>query len=354
VKTRLARLIIVASGLAAILVPLSARSALAALPTPASGTTWDQNQDVEYRWKEGSEPPSWAKTPMNAAASDSNSSRRSKAATFHYDANGASWLAYTDDLPTNWAIGYTVRNIPASFNIRMRPHGTPLDWGVLKWCEFYGSDAPSGCYDLEMVTLHEFGHAQTLSHVDEADIDAYTDSLMHATGLHSKSKIGWNQHVFGRCDVARLQIRYEPQNSSTDISDCLSMDTTLSLTPAATSVVYGGNLGFTAKLKIDPGEVYPMLAGWPLSGRTVVLQRRTPGTTSWTNVTNLTSVTDEPGKYVKTITLTATYEWRALFNSPSAEGLKGTSSSVTKVSVGYGCTPNGQGTSNFVPLYETC
>jgi hypothetical protein len=123
-KSRIVRLLVIAGGLAALLVPLSARSALASIPTPASGITWGQNQYVEYRWKEGSEPPGWAKTAMNAAAADSNSSRKAKAATFHYDSSGAGWLAYTDDLPTNWAIGYTVRNIPTSFNIRMRPHGT--------------------------------------------------------------------------------------------------------------------------------------------------------------------------------------------------------------------------------------
>jgi hypothetical protein len=205
-----------------------------------------------------------------------------------------------------------------------------------------------------MVTLHEFGHAQTLNHVQEADVDVYTDSLMHETGLHSKSKLGWDQHVFGRCDVARLQIRYEPQNSSTDISSCLSMDTSLSLTPASSSAVSGSNLAFTAKLKIDPAEIYPNLAGWPLSGRSVMLQKRTPGSATWTNVTTLSSVTDEPGKYVKTITLTATYEWRASFNAPSPEGLKDASSSAVKVNVGYGCTPNGLGTRNSVPLYETC
>ena len=68
----------------------------------------NQNQRVEYRWKAGDEPPAWAKSAMNAAAADSNSSRRAKAAVFSYDVGGPAWLAYTDDLPTNWAIGYTI------------------------------------------------------------------------------------------------------------------------------------------------------------------------------------------------------------------------------------------------------
>ena len=239
-----------------LLAVFAAQPASAALPTPANGDTWNKNQRVEYRWKVGSEPPGWAKSAMNAAATDSNQSRKARAATFAYDVNGPAWLAYTDDLPTNWAIGYTVRNIPDSFTIRMRPHGTQLDWGTLRWCQFY-DDPPNGCYDLEMVTLHEFGHAQTLGHVDEADIDSYTDTLMHESGLHSKSKLGWNQHVFGRCDVARLQIRYEPLSTSTPISTCLDLATNLTLTPATQGITYASSVALTARLKVDPDEVLP-------------------------------------------------------------------------------------------------
>ena len=324
----------------------------AASPTPASGTTWGKNQRVEYRWKDGSEPPAWAKSAMNAAATDSNQSRRAKAAIFAYDSSGPARLAYTDDLPTNWAIGYTVRDIPDAFSIRMRPHGTQLDWGTLKWCEFY-NDPPNGCYDLEMVTLHEFGHAQTLGHVDEADIDSYTDTLMHESGLHSKSKLGWNQHVFGRCDVARLQIRYEPLTTSTDISTCLDLGTDLSFTPATSAIAYGNTVTMTAKLKIDSSSPYGNLASEPLTGRTVFLQRRPAGASGWTTIGEMSPVTDDTGRYVKTMTLTATYEWRALFSAPSNEGLRGSSSNVARLSVTYDCTPS-TFKSEFIPLIETC
>jgi hypothetical protein len=336
----------------ALLSAFGAQPVAAALPTPASGITWDKNQRVEYRWKDGSEPPAWAKAAMNAAATDSNQSRKAKAATFAYDADGPAWLAYTDDLPTNWAIGYTVRNIPDSFSIRMRPHGTQLDWGTLMWCQFY-DEAPNGCYDLEMVTLHEFGHAQTLGHVDEADIDSYTDTLMHESGLHSKAKLGWNQHVFGRCDVARLQIRYEPLTTGTDISSCLDMGTDLTFTPATSAIVYASPVTMTAKLKIDSDAPYANLASEPLTGRNVILQRRAVGSSSWTTIGEMTSVTDDSGRYVKTMTLTATYEWRALFLAPSDEGLRGSSSNVARLSVTYGCTPSNV-TINYGPLVETC
>lgn len=336
-----------------VLAALSAQPATAALPTPASGGTWAQNQRVEYRWKEGAVPPGWAKVAMNAAAADSNASRRARAAVFAYNASGPAWLAYTDDLPTNWAIGYTVRDMPNSFTIRMRPHGTQLDWGTLRWCEFYDGDAPNGCYDLEMVTLHEFGHAQSLGHADEADIDSYTDTVMHATGLHSKAKLGWNQHVFGRCDVARLQIRYEPLTSSTPISTCLDLPTDLTFSPGSGNIAYGSNVTLTAKLKIGADAAYANLAGEPLSGRSVVLQRRAVGGSAWTTIGEMTPVTDDTGRYVKTMTLTATYDWRASFGAPADEGLDGVNSNVSRLSVTFGCTPSlsGHGSS---PLYETC
>jgi hypothetical protein len=289
---------------------------------------------------------------MNAAAVDSNQSRKARAAIFSYDASGPAWLAYTDDLPTNWAIGYTVRNIPDSFSIRMRPHGTQLDWGTLKWCEFY-NDPPNGCYDLEMVTLHEFGHAQTLGHVDENDIDSYTDTLMHASGLHSKPKSGWNQHVFGRCDVARLQIRYEPLTASTPISTCLDLGTDLSFTPTTSNIEYGTTLTMTARLKIDADAVYPNLASEPLSGRSVFLQRRSINSSTWSTVGEMTPVTDDTGRYVKTMTFTSTYEWRALFSAPTGEGISGSASNVARLSVTYDCTPSLTKLS-LSPLIETC
>ena len=337
----------------ALLAALAAQPASAAEPTPASGVTWAPNQRVEYRWKEGAEPPGWAKLAMNAAAADSTASRRARAAVFVQRDGGASWLAYTDDLPTNWAIGYTVRNIPDSFTIRMRPHGTMLDWGVLRWCEFFDGNAPNGCYDLEMVTLHEFGHAQTLGHVDEEAIDTYTDSLMHASGLRSKAKVGWNQHSFGRCDVARLQIRYEPLTSSTPISTCLDLPTDLSLTPGSGNVANGASVTMTARLKIGADAIYPGLASEPLSGRTVLLQRRALGASSWITVGELNAVTDETGRYVKTVTLTATYDWRVVFNAPNDEGLESATSSVSRLSVATVGCPDGNERGHG-PLYETC
>jgi hypothetical protein len=67
----------------------------------------------------------------------------------------------------------------------------------------------------------------------------------------------------------------------------------------------------------------------------------------------MTSVTDGTGRYVKTVTLTITYDWRAVFVDPGDEGLDGATSNGTRLSVFYDCYAN---TSMPIsgPLYETC
>src|SRR3954470_12032603 len=124
---------------AAVLLALAvvAGEANATPPTPASGAIWSPNQHVGYRWKEGNEPPGWLRPAINAAADDSTDSRASRAAIFSQSDNGASWISYTGDIPTSYAIGYTITYIPSYFTMRIRPQGYVLDWGTLRWCQFY-------------------------------------------------------------------------------------------------------------------------------------------------------------------------------------------------------------------------
>ncbi len=324
----LAGLLIVSVGIA----PASATP-----PTPASGTTWHPNQRVEYRWRTGDEPPAWMRAAINPAAADSNASRASQAAVFAYAADGQSWVAYTADLPTTWAVGYAVRHVPDSFTIRLRPHGYPLDWGTLRWCEFY-DNPPNGCYDAEMTALHEFGHAQTLGHVDEANVTDWTDSIMHASPK-TKAKVGWNAHEYGRCDVARLQIRYEPSTPSTRYSTCLDLATELSLSSSASSAPFYGAVTLTARLKVSDAATYPNLASDPLAGRRVTLQRRPAGGTAWSIVGELDPVSGQPGRYSVVVTITGVFDWRAVFPEPSSEGLRGSVSQPVRVSLSYDCAP---------------
>ena len=92
----------------------------------------------------------------------------------------------------------------------------------------------------------------------------------------------------------------------------------------------------------------------PLTGRTVLLQRRPVGASGWTTIGEMSPVTDDTGRYVKTMTLTSTYEWRALFSAPGDEGIRGSSSNVARLSVSYGCTPSTVKPNYYEPLIETC
>ena len=348
---------LIAVACAALFALMVAGEASATPPTPASGNVWSQNQRVTYRWKEGDEPPTWMRTAVNAAAADSNDSRDAKAAVLSQSDSGASWIGYTGDIPTNWAIGYTIRYIPNYFTMRLRPQGYPLDWGSLRWCQFYDSP-PAGCYDAEMIALHEMGHAQTLDHPDDADVDTWTDTVMH-WAPKTKSKAGWNQHQFGPCDVARLQIRYEPLTSSTPISPCLDLTTNLNLSSSTSSAYTGAAVSLTARLRIDDGVTWPLLASEPLAARQVVLQRRAPGAGGWSNLGSMVAL-DDNGRYSKTLTVSDTYDYRAVYNATSDEGLESSTSLVVRItvsSVGGECgstlSVSGPGSGPGVRMY-TC
>lgn len=322
-------------GLSILLISLlCVQATLAASITPTKSTIWNANQLVPYRWKEGSVPPAWLRPAIEAAVSDSADSRHSKAALFERRDTAASWIGYTQDVCTDTAIGCATRNPPDSFTVRIRPHGHVFDWGTLRWCQFYDKP-PDGCIDAEMVTLHELGHIQGLNHVDLADLDHYLDSIMHPTS-RGKPKTGWNAHAFGRCDWGALQTLYRPLDSTTPISTCMSLATTTTLSASSTTVAYKAGVTFTANLTIAADVTYKRLRSWPLSNRTVDLQRRAPGTATWSTVATIpASATD--GMYKLVVYPTATYDWRARFARPSDEGVLGSVSAVVRVTVGS-CT----------------
>ena len=64
------------------------------------------------------------------------------------------------------------------------------------------SSAPNGCYDAETIALDEFGHVEGLNHHGNYANDSdYLDAVVQ-TYSRTKPSSGWNMHVFGRCDVA--------------------------------------------------------------------------------------------------------------------------------------------------------
>ena len=325
---------------AAFLLSLIAAAPPAAAHSPdpvLSGSLFVQDQLVRYRWRAGEAPPAAMQTAINAAAADANSSRRSRAATFAPDPAGASWINYGLNVAcgVNGLACFSRVNAPTSFSMSFREQGHVFDWGVLRWCQMTANQ-PDGCYDAENIALDEFGHVEILNHhLNFADDHDYLDAVVQ-TFSHTKPRVGWAVHAFGRCDVASLQRKYDVPLASTTYSTCLDLATTLSLSASATSVASGGSVTLTARLIVTDLAEYERIGGNAVSSRTVVVQRRLPGG-SWTTLATMAGGSVVGSYTFVASSLRSTADWRAVFAKPGGEGLRGATSGVVTVRVA-GCT----------------
>jgi hypothetical protein len=314
-------------------------AALAGAPVPAdahapdpvlSGGLFAQNADLRYRWGTGGTPPAAIRTAVTEAAGDSNASRRSKAATFTYDSGGDNTVYYGVDVPCGVnGLACFRRDAPTWFGVWLRENGHRYDWGVLRWCELNGD--PDGCYDAENVVLDELGHVLGLDHhVNYADDSDYADAVVQ-TYTHAKPRVGWHAHVFGRCDVATLQQQYDVAAWTTPYSTCLDVPTRTTLAGSPTSLVAGSRVTFTATLT-TAGD--GRLSNNPMSGRVVVLQRRS-GTT-WVDVLTLGPGT-AAGSYTGSLTMQGIGDYRAAYRKTSTEGVRTSTSAAVSITVAAGC-----------------
>ena len=301
-------------------------------PDPKLGGVFADNQDLRFRWRSGSEPTAAIQTAIRNAAADSNASRGSKAGLYAYDANGSNPIGYGAGAPcgVNGLACFT-RDAPTGFTMWLREQGHVFDWGTLKWCQAY-SIPPNGCYDAETITLDEFGHVEGLGHhVNYADDSDYGDAVVQ-TYSRAKPQTGWDYHAYRRCDVATLQLEYDMVSTTAGYSTCLKLSTVLTLTPSTTTIPPGGVVTLTAGLKVAVNAAYDDLSGNLVSARTVTLQRRAVGTTTWSSRGAIPPGT-APGTYVTTQAPTVDMEYRAVFAKPSGEGLEADTSPVVRVSI---------------------
>jgi hypothetical protein len=308
-------------------------------PDPTlGGGSWPKDAVLTFRWRAGEVPPAALQSAIKAAAADSNASRASRAATYSYKSSGANPIEYGLDVTCGVnGIACFTRNVPTGFTMGFREHGHRFDWGSLRWCQMYAAPWPNGCFDVENIALDEFGHVEGLGHhANLANESDYGDAVVQ-TVSRTKPLGGWNAHAYGRCDVATLQKLYDVPASTTRISTCLDLATVTTLAASPTSIAPGQTVAFTATLKIGSGTGYGLLAGNNLSSRSVVLQRRSLGTTSWTTVTTMTAAS-AAGTYTAVVAPLATYEWRASYTAPSTEGLRNSASAAVTVAVTIACT----------------
>jgi hypothetical protein len=261
-----------------------------------------------------------------------NESKFSRGPTFVADSAGTSSVEYGVDVfcGVNGIACANAVNAPNSFRVAYREQGHRFDWGQLRWCALLSAPA-DGCFDAAMVAIHEFGHVHGLDHYPAVPEDQYDDSVMHSVS-RSRPRPGWNASSFGRCDIATLQTRYDMTSWTAGYSTCLDLGVTLSLGVTDASIVAGETVTFSATLAVadNPGD--GRLSGNPVSRRTITLQRRPPGATTWTTIGVIPAAT-AAGTYAIRQSPNATYDWRAVFTKPASEGLRGASTLPIRVSV---------------------
>lgn len=323
---------IAATGLSIALLAALAGPAVAHGPDPIlAGGRFSQDEALQFRWRAGYEPPSAIKTAIRAAATDVGESRASRAATFTYSITGASSIGYGTGTCGVNGIGCFTRTAPDTFTMWLREHGRVYDWGTLRWCQMQ-STPTNGCYDAETIALDEFGHVEILDHhLNFADESDYTDAVVQAFS-RTRPKAGWNTHVFGPCDTATLQVQYDIPLSSSPISTCLDLVTVLTLGASSTLVGDGGVVTFTSTLRTVTNTSYGRLSAQWLATRTVKLQRRPSGSATWSTIATMTSGSPT-GTYTASIALDANADYRAVFSTPTTEGLRGDTSSTVQVLV---------------------
>jgi hypothetical protein len=264
-------------------------------------------------------------------------------------ASAPSKIAYGGSVPcSSYGIACMNRSgVPVSFGMWFRPHGAVLDWGILRWCQAQ-STPTNGCYDARRVALDEFGHVQILQHhANYADERDYLDAVVQFAG-RARPKEGWDTHVFGRCDVARLQLEYELRNAGDPVSTCNSLATALAIAADSTWVAAGSSARITGELEIAVSSAARRLSGDPLSRRIVSLQRRNLGTSTWATIATMSPINGYDGSYAASFFPTSTADYRLLFDAPSTEGLHDSTSTAVRVTVGQTCT-SGAGDSKTGP-----
>lgn len=300
-------------------------------PVPESESdTWRQDAVLAYRWGADA-PQGWMRPAIHDAAADVASSRGSRAARFEYDADGAGVVQLADSMSGNCerAIACANRDIPRYWRISLRPQGVRAGSVTTRWCQAYESP-PDGCFDLRRTMLHEFGHIEGLAHPDDHGFRLPAlETVMHPI-IPAKGQTGWQMHDYGRCDVARLQRRYDTTTSSARYALCGRLESRLTVAADDYSVAYRERVTITATLRVRDRDGYGAAGGNYVSGRQVHIQRRPPGGSWYAFEADPGS---SAGSYELTFQPWTTYEYRAVFDQPTTEGLTGEVSDILTVKV---------------------
>jgi hypothetical protein len=351
-----------ALGAALVLLAVAAGSVLAGEPDPGH-TDQFQHDPGDARlvldWHFAGAYPAWFKTAVetelethwrDAATNNSNVPRFDNGG----DNSGGGAIVYTPAASspctgsTTW-LGCNPAGGIRGFTIYVRqvPSASAPTW---LWyhrdstCQdVYPGDgfATSVCFSVLRVTAHEATHLTLLRpHYDTGD-DGET-FMQSRTPTPNGSPANWNRKSFLPCDEAAAQLEYGLLDPAGGYADCFAttpgdgakgLNSALSLA-SATSITRCWNTSATASGRLALGDdaAYEDLRGTPLAGRSIRIDRRPIGDTTWTNGIAAATATAAAGaNWSKAITTSSagTYAYRATFVSPATEDAVNTSASVT-------------------------
>lgn len=191
------------------------------------------------------------------------------------------------------------------------------------WCEYPATDA-NGCMHVGRVALHELGHVSGLARGNNHSTEVETYTVMRLV-TPTKASTGWDRSQLMRCDLIELQREYDVSPLSSTYADCVDHLPAVGLRSgkiktyatlnAPPSVVCPGSsvtLTGTGLIANEPTSL-GLIAGNPLSGRTMTILRRPIGG-SFT--TYGTTTIPSSGTWTKSVGASSgTYEFQASFAS---------------------------------------
>ena len=317
------------------LLPLAIGGAAAHGPDPMlSGGLFAQNQDLRFRWRAGSVP--------HRRHQDRDQGRRGPGQRDPRIQGGDVHLRRRRRQPDRlWTRRDLRRQRPGLLHPQRpdRLHdvaartGPRLRLGHAQVVPGVHAAAPNGCYDAETIALDEFGHVEGLDHHGNYANDSdYLDAVVQ-TYSRTKPASGWNMHAFGRCDVASLQLQYDMQTWSAKYSTCLDLATDL----APERIVDARSPSAARRRSPRRSRSWTTTrtcgsAATRSRARTVTLQRRAAGTSTWASVGTM-AVGAAGGTYVTTLSPRSDADYRAVFATPSNEGINGDTSPTVSVLV---------------------
>ena len=199
----------------------------------------------------------------------------------------------------------------------------------------------SACFSILRVVAHESTHNTLVRpHYDSA---AEGETLMGSvTPTPNGSPDYWNRKYFLKCDLAAAQLEYGPADAAGRYADCFNvkpgdgakgLNSALTITTGASYTRCSNTSATVAgRLSLANSAAYEDMRNWPLSGRSIRIDRKPANSSTWTNgIATATASGSGGNNWSKAIATTTagTFNYRATWFTSLAEPAVNSSNEVT-------------------------